>query len=253
MRYTTSTVLAAATLTFTTLTHAKTDLSGCTSTDVSSPAGASVAWYVPGTYELCDFLDCGGGRAPPKTTVPGCPQYSGTATYSPSYLAGYGPDATPAPYSEVSSAAATTEMATAEPAVTSGAESASMMTSSSFDWDAAETDTALSSWDLYTDTTAGAPTAAATTAAAGVTTAPGSGGESLLTIQTSMPPTTSYSNGTMATGAPTGNGTASNGTMGSPSVSSGVPVSEGGAAGMAKAWAGSAGVMVGFGMLVAAL
>ncbi|KAL9531750.1 hypothetical protein SMMN14_04671 [Sphaerulina musiva] len=66
---------------------ARTDLTGCTSTSVSSPAGASIAWYVPETGEVCDLLDCGGGRAPPKTTVPGCPLYSGTASYSPSYLA----------------------------------------------------------------------------------------------------------------------------------------------------------------------
>lgn len=66
---------------------ARTDLTGCTSTSVSSPAGASIAWYVPETGEVCDFLDCEGGRAPPKTTVPGCPLYSGTASYSPLYLA----------------------------------------------------------------------------------------------------------------------------------------------------------------------
>lgn len=66
---------------------ARTDLTGCSSTSVSSPAGASIAWYVPETGEVCDLLDCGGGRAPPKTTVPGCPLYSGTASYSPSYLA----------------------------------------------------------------------------------------------------------------------------------------------------------------------
>lgn len=69
---------------------ARTDLTGCTSTSISSPAGASIAWYVPETGEVCDFLDCGGGRAPPKTTVPGCPLYSGTASYSPSYLAAGG-------------------------------------------------------------------------------------------------------------------------------------------------------------------
>lgn len=69
---------------------ARTDLTGCTSTSVSSPAGASIAWYVPETGEVCDFLDCGGGRAPPETTVPGCPLYSGTASYSPSYLAAGG-------------------------------------------------------------------------------------------------------------------------------------------------------------------
>lgn len=66
---------------------ARTDLTGCTSTSVSSPTGASIAWYVPETGEVCDLLDCGGGRAPPKTTVPGCPLYSGTASYSPLYLA----------------------------------------------------------------------------------------------------------------------------------------------------------------------
>ncbi|CZR62444.1 uncharacterized protein PAC_12341 [Phialocephala subalpina] len=71
------------------LATARTDLSGCTSSATVAYGGASLIWYVPGTGELCDFLDCGGGRAPPKTTVPGCPLYSGTATYSPSYLAGY--------------------------------------------------------------------------------------------------------------------------------------------------------------------
>ncbi|KAL7816242.1 cell wall protein [Trichoderma gracile] len=73
---------------------AKTDLAGCTYTDVvvfpsgrpSYEAYGSRIWYVPGSGELCEFLDCGGGRAPPKTTVPGCPLYSGTETYSPSYL-----------------------------------------------------------------------------------------------------------------------------------------------------------------------
>jgi hypothetical protein len=33
--------------------------------------------YDPDTGEICDLLDCGGGRAPPKTTVPGCPLYNG--------------------------------------------------------------------------------------------------------------------------------------------------------------------------------
>jgi len=70
------------------LAQARTDLVGCT----SSISGPSLVWYVPGTGELCDFLDCGGGMAPPKTTVPGCVLYSGTATYSPSYLPGWGPN-----------------------------------------------------------------------------------------------------------------------------------------------------------------
>ncbi|KAJ6783523.1 hypothetical protein PWT90_02054 [Aphanocladium album] len=70
---------------------ARTDLAGCTYTDlVIKPTRdvgyASRLYYVPDTGEVCDFLDCGGGRAPPKTTVPGCPLYEGTETYKPSYI-----------------------------------------------------------------------------------------------------------------------------------------------------------------------
>ncbi|PNY24284.1 Siderophore biosynthesis enzyme [Tolypocladium capitatum] len=70
---------------------ARTDLTGCTYYDsVISPSQQAAyptrIWYVPDTGEVCDFLDCGGGRAPPKTTVPGCPLYAGTATYSPSFI-----------------------------------------------------------------------------------------------------------------------------------------------------------------------
>lgn len=70
---------------------ARTDLAGCTYTDLviqatRQAAYASRLYYVPGTGEVCDFLDCGGGRAPPKSTVPGCPDYTGTGTYQPLYI-----------------------------------------------------------------------------------------------------------------------------------------------------------------------
>jgi hypothetical protein len=70
---------------------ARTDLVGCTYSDgVYTPGHGSPyatrIWFVPESGEICEFLDCGGGRAPPKTTVPGCPLYSGTATYEPSFL-----------------------------------------------------------------------------------------------------------------------------------------------------------------------
>lgn len=70
---------------------ARTDLDGCTYYDsVVKPkddwAYATRVWYVPDTGELCQFLDCGGGRAPPKYTVPGCPLYTGTETYSPTFI-----------------------------------------------------------------------------------------------------------------------------------------------------------------------
>ncbi|OAA75269.1 hypothetical protein LEL_07257 [Akanthomyces lecanii RCEF 1005] len=72
-------------------TLARTDLAGCTYTDLviqatQQAAYASRLYYVPDTGEVCDFLDCGGGRAPPKSTVPGCPDYTGTGTYQPSYI-----------------------------------------------------------------------------------------------------------------------------------------------------------------------
>ncbi|KAI6372674.1 hypothetical protein MCOR25_003640 [Pyricularia grisea] len=39
-----------------------------------------VQYYDLDTGELCSILDCGGGRAPPKTNEPCCPAYKGTET-----------------------------------------------------------------------------------------------------------------------------------------------------------------------------
>ncbi|KAL2810484.1 hypothetical protein BJX63DRAFT_316839 [Aspergillus granulosus] len=73
---------------------ARTDLAGCVSSATTNQwHEASMIWYVPGTGEICDIPDCGGGRAPPKYDNPACPAYTGTATYEPSYLEGYGPGA----------------------------------------------------------------------------------------------------------------------------------------------------------------
>lgn len=73
------------------LATARTDLSGCISSATTNQwHEASMIWYVPGSGEICSFVDCGGGRAPPKTDQPGCPLYSGTGTLTPSYLPGYG-------------------------------------------------------------------------------------------------------------------------------------------------------------------
>ncbi|KAL2828887.1 hypothetical protein BDW59DRAFT_159289 [Aspergillus cavernicola] len=74
--------------------HARTDLAGCISSATTNQwHEASMIWYVPSSGEICDFPDCGGGRAPPKYDNPACPLYTGTATYEPSYLEGYGPGA----------------------------------------------------------------------------------------------------------------------------------------------------------------
>lgn len=72
---------------------AKTDLDGCTwiegtytpTWDGPDPWRTRF-YYDPDTFEECSFLDCGGGRAPPKKNVPGCGEYTGTASYSPMYL-----------------------------------------------------------------------------------------------------------------------------------------------------------------------
>jgi hypothetical protein len=83
--------LAAAAALFAGAALAKTDIQGCTYFDdvYTPPHGypyATRTWYVPDTGEICELLECGGGRAPPKTTLPGCPAYEGTETYSPRFL-----------------------------------------------------------------------------------------------------------------------------------------------------------------------
>ncbi|TRX97059.1 hypothetical protein FHL15_001853 [Xylaria flabelliformis] len=88
---------------------AKTDIAGCVSSQTVAYGGASLIWYVPDTGEICSFLDCGGGRAPPKTTVPGCAGYEGTATYSPSFLPGFGASATSTSAETVATASSASE------------------------------------------------------------------------------------------------------------------------------------------------
>lgn len=109
---------------------AKTDLQDCTYYDSVVDPGyyapyATRVWYLPDTGEICEFLDCGGGRAPPKTTVPGCGAYEGTATYSPRFidlktLGGDAPQTTAAPAS--SSEEASEPLTTEAPASSSAAD-----------------------------------------------------------------------------------------------------------------------------------
>ncbi|KAM0231939.1 hypothetical protein ACHAPO_008238 [Fusarium lateritium] len=73
---------------------AKTNIEGCTSftstvTVRPEPGYGNtyerVMWYVSDTLEICEGVDCGGGRAPPKS-VPGCPLYKGTEAVTPRFL-----------------------------------------------------------------------------------------------------------------------------------------------------------------------
>ncbi|KAF2205256.1 hypothetical protein GQ43DRAFT_42859 [Delitschia confertaspora ATCC 74209] len=84
------------------LAAARTDLAGCTSSVIPGSADAPwphLLWYVPETGEICKIPDCGGGRAAPKKDNPACPNwYTGTETYTPSFIPGYGQaKATPTP------------------------------------------------------------------------------------------------------------------------------------------------------------
>jgi len=92
-------------------TFAKTDLEGCTSSETVVYGGASLIFWDPSNGEICSFLDCGGGRAPPKTTVPGCAGYEGTATYTPDFMPGWGSTATTASGSFSTGSSASAESA----------------------------------------------------------------------------------------------------------------------------------------------
>lgn len=70
---------------------AKTNLAGCTSFTTTTVDGTdeplpTIVWYVPDTLEICSLIDCGGGRAPPKSDTPGCPQYTGTEAVAVDFL-----------------------------------------------------------------------------------------------------------------------------------------------------------------------
>ncbi|PHH60361.1 hypothetical protein CDD81_1799 [Ophiocordyceps australis] len=114
---------------------ARTNLAGCVSTDsVATPTNggtpyATVMWYVPDTGEVCELLDCGGGRAPPKTTVPGCPQYKGSATYSPSFMSVGGAQMTSKTELPPIAASASSASSSAAAAISAEASASSSMAS----------------------------------------------------------------------------------------------------------------------------
>ena len=174
---------------------AKTDLQDCTYYDSVVDPGyyapyATRVWYLPDTGEICEFLDCGGGRAPPKTTVPGCGAYEGTATYSPRFidlktLGGDAPQTTAAPAS--SSEEASEPLTTEAPASSSAADDEVDETSTSASASASEsTDSPVVS---ETSASFSAPiratSSAATTPAPGTKTSTGSATPAASTSSTS--------------------------------------------------------------------
>ncbi|KAJ5872989.1 uncharacterized protein N7529_005342 [Penicillium soppii] len=57
---------------------ATTVFGACNTISYTSCADKTVHWYDPTNGEVCDPLDCGGGRAPVKYDVPCCAAYTGT-------------------------------------------------------------------------------------------------------------------------------------------------------------------------------
>lgn len=112
---------------------AKTDIGGCTSYNTVGTYSdgshyATRIWYLPDTGEVCELLDCGGGRAPSKTNVPGCGNYKGTETYSPRFIdpltLGQAPKATSVEAISVAETTAAEVVTSTAEAVTSTAEAA---------------------------------------------------------------------------------------------------------------------------------
>jgi hypothetical protein len=138
----------------------KTDLEGCTSFETVATNRDGVyftrLWYVPDTGEICELLECGGGRAPPKTTLPGCDAYAGTETYSPRFLdpktlGGAAPQTTAAASTTTTDEAetATTEAPASDSTSDSATSSAGVTLSEGFSSRPAETGS--------TETTSAAP------------------------------------------------------------------------------------------------
>ncbi|RFU72779.1 hypothetical protein TARUN_9483 [Trichoderma arundinaceum] len=81
-----------------------------------------VHWFDPNNGQVCDPQDCGGGRAPPRTDVPGCPLYSGTLLSVPvSYLSCW----TPSSAAQLTTPTAVSDVATTSEVIVTSAVSAS--------------------------------------------------------------------------------------------------------------------------------
>ncbi|OHE91360.1 hypothetical protein CORC01_13337 [Colletotrichum orchidophilum] len=179
---------------------ARTDLAGCVSSDsvVTPTQGgtpyATRVWYVPGTGEICAALDCGGGRAPPKTTVPGCPSYEGTGTYSPSFLP---LQTSAAPVVSTTVAAVTTKA----PETTVSVSDSTAVTTST-DSAAVESQTSVSASAVVVITSSGFSNATMTTLT--TTAASASGSQSSRVTQTAVSAATSGATNSPNAAVPTG-------------------------------------------------
>lgn len=166
-------------LTASTAVNAKTDLGGCTAIPTVDEWGSpSSLYYVPGTGEICDIPDCGGGRAPPKYDNPACGGYTGTETYSPSFI-----DISTTT-AEVISAPVTTEASTTAAETQTEAETSEATSSSSSEKEPSVTPTITSAPTTFISVTGtGSPSGT------GSISIPGTNSTVTTAAPTSAPPT----------------------------------------------------------------
>ncbi|KAK6223406.1 hypothetical protein LQW54_000524 [Pestalotiopsis sp. IQ-011] len=150
---------------------------GCATHTYGSCADGIVHWYDPDDGQICDPLDCGGGRAPPKTTDPCCTAaYTGTAvcvdvpSYMPCFAASSTSTATVVKTATAAGATTTTTTAagTAESAAVNGlsgyVEGSTVTTATGSEGTAvtsAPTTTVVTGATVNSTTTAGSSSAAA--------------------------------------------------------------------------------------------
>lgn len=107
----------------------------CTSYSYTSCDDNIVHWFDPGTGEICDPINCGGGRGGPlRYDVPGCDRYTGTKTIatSASYLSCWTPSASASATSAaVGSGGSTTDTVATENSMASPTVSSTEVTSGS--------------------------------------------------------------------------------------------------------------------------
>ncbi|KAJ5298813.1 uncharacterized protein N7443_006933 [Penicillium atrosanguineum] len=103
------------------LTLATTVLGGCETISYTTCADNIVHWYNPTNGEVCDPLDCGGGRAPVKYDVPCCAAYRGTepCVSTTSTLSCWKPSSVLASSTAASTSAEATEATVTETAIIS--------------------------------------------------------------------------------------------------------------------------------------
>lgn len=180
------------------------------------------------------------GRAPPKQDVPGCAQYTGTQEYQPSFLAGYGGAAASQVPDEALATAPMTASSSAVAVATGIIASSSVV-------EAIGVETATAAATVGVGSGSAAPSSPLATAVLS-SASPADLADPVVSSTTSALATAVAGNGTAGSAA----GTGSRGNATATASGSAVPSSfDSGASEIGRAWAGSAGVLVAVGAVVA--